>query len=527
MATIPLVALSSKTPEQPDMLQKYGQLMQLKNMQQQSQMQQQEAPLRMQQLQQGVQSGGLQLQQQQQAQKDQQATSAAMQGWNGKDINELYPLILKNGGSSTAVMGMKDQVLKQQQAAATAFKATADGGKAQIETMKQKGDLINGALSPLMDPSQVPDAQLAQTLTSTVQDLTQKGLLDPQHAQAAAQLAQSGNPNAIRQGISQFGKTFMAQSQIFENAHKEAMTQKETVDAAAKQSELDYHAKFGGAPGISEGMQQQNDWLAKNPGKTASDYVGAKAGQESAARMPYEMALARQRQSLSQGDPNAAAKLLTDGDATLSELKARGATPDFIEKTLSAAHQMSGGKYNAQAADAQFSVAKSPANVAFFGSAKSLIDKGGTLDQLAAAGKDIPGGLIPAFNSIADWQKAASGNGPIAKYASIALGVADDYSKVMGGGQGSDSSRSQALQLIGAKQSPAQRAASISGIRGAVGSQTNSRIGNNSVMGRMYGSGDTQQQAAPSAPAGATHIVPGSDGKNHYTDGKNDLGVAP
>lgn len=34
--------------------------------------------------------------------------------------------------------------------------------------------------------------------------------------------------------------------------------------------------------------------------------------------------------------------------------------------------------------------------------------------------------------------------------------------------------------------------------------------------------------SAPSGPpAGATHIVPGSDGKNHYTDGKNDLGVAP
>jgi hypothetical protein len=191
-------------------------------------------------------------------------------------------------------------------------------------------------------------------------------------------------------------------------------------------------------------------------------------------------------------------------------LKARGATPDFIEKTLSAAHQMSGGKYNAQAADAQFSVAKSPANVAFFGSAKSLTDKGGTLDQLAAAGKAIPGGLIPAFNSIADWERASTGNGPIAKYAAIALGVADDYSKVMGSGNGSDASRSQALQLIGAKQSPAQRAASIEGIGSAVRSQTNSRIGNNSVMGRMYGSGESQQQ--PTQPV-ATHRYNPATGK--------------
>src|SRR6201999_2143035 len=118
----------------------------------------------------------------------------------------------------------------------------------------------------------------------------------------------------------------------------------------------------------------------------------------------------------------------------------------------------------------------------------------------AAAGKEIPGGKIPAFNSIADWERAATGNGPIAKYAALALGVADDYSKVMGGGQGSDSSRQQALNLVGAKQSPDQRAASIEGIRGAVGSQTQSRIGNNPTLGRMYGnpgSSAPKQQIAP------------------------------
>ena len=94
---------------------------------------------------------------------------------------------------------------------------------------------------------------------------------------------------------------------------------------------------------------------------------------------------------------------------------------------------------------------------------------------------------FPVFNSVADAVKAASGSGPVAKYAALALGVADDYSKVMGGGQGSDTSRTQAMNLIAAKQSPEQRDASIEGIRGAVGSQTNSRIGNNPVLQKMYG----------------------------------------
>jgi len=488
MGSIPLPALDIKTPQQPDLLSKYSQLQQLRASQQQLAMQQQEAPLRMQALQQQTQLGAGQVQQQQQQLNDQKAMTAAMQSWDGKDYTQLPALVIKNGGSATAVMGLKKQILDQQTAVATQVKDQGQGALAQVGATLKKNDLITGALAPLVDPKQVPDAQLPQTLLSTVQSLQQQGVLDPQHAAAAQQIAQTGDPNAIRQGIDHFRKTLMAQSQITDDAAKQAAMQASQTAAAKNQAELDYYAKNGGAPGVSEGVIQQNDWLAKHPGKTASDYVGAKAAQEESARLPGEMALAAQRQALSQGDPKAAAQLLVNGDATLSELKARGATPDFIAKTLFAANRLSGGQYNAQAADAGFQVAKSPANVAFFGSAKSLTDKGGTLDQLANAAKNIPGEQIPIFNSIADVEKAATGSGPIAKYASVLLGVADDYSKVMGGGQGSDTSRAQALKLIPANASPEARAAAIEGIRGAVGSQINSRIGNNPVLGRMYGS---------------------------------------
>jgi hypothetical protein len=109
---------------------------------------------------------------------------------------------------------------------------------------------------------------------------------------------------------------------------------------------------------------------------------------------------------------------------------------------------------------------------------------------------------------VADAIKASTGSGPVAKYASLALGVADDYSKVMGGGQGSDTSRTQALQLIAAKQSPEQRSASIEGIRGAVSSQTTSRIGSNSVLQKMYGSQTTSSGNSQTSGDGATATGP-------------------
>lgn len=509
MGSIPLPALDIKTPQQPDFLEKYGQLMQLKNAQQQSQMQQQEAPLRIQALQQQAQSGQIGLQQQQQQLKNQQALTQAYQTWDGKSYNDLAHLALKNGATGEAVQSIQQHGLTIQKTASDIAEQDAKAGSDNATTLGKQLDMAAGALNGVLTAS--PE-QMPQLLVSTAQQLASQKrpdgtpLLDAQHLQMAQQLAQQG-PQAITAAVPTFAKSLTAFSAQLDAAQKQAATAASQATTAKTTAETDYYAKNGGAPGVPSETVERNDWLAKNLGKTASDYVAAKAGAEASARMPYEVALAQQRQALSQGDPNAAAQLLVNGDATLSELKARGATPDFIGKTLTAAHQLSGGQYNAQSADAQFQVAKSPANVAFFGSAKSLIDKGGTLDQLTAAGKQIPGGLIPAFNSIADWEKAAAGSGPIAKYAAIALGASDDFAKVMGSGTGSDASRLQALKVFGANQSPEQRAGSIQGVRGAVGSQMTSRIGNNPVLGRMYSSEPSQ---APTQGGGTT-AAPAND----------------
>lgn len=522
-----LPALDVKTPQQPDLLEKYGQLQQLRGNQQAMQQLAALAPLQQQEAQQSVQSGQLDIQQKQIALKDQQALSAAMQQWGKPPVasstqpasadgtapaaptatqpnyDDLIDLAKKNGASFNAIKGIQTYALDMKAKASTIAKDDAQTGASNANALKTKIGLVNDALTGVVN---LPDQQLAQGIMAAASDLSQKGLIDPQHvqqAQALAQQAQSGDVAGARQHL---------QMQInstggFANAITEAQKKLNLEQDQGKTdptSPLYAPTAASVAMGTAPGAAQIQSGEAKQ--------AGAKAASEAAARQPYEMALARQRQALTQGDPNAAGQLLVNGDATLSELKSRGATPQFIENALTAAHRLSGGKYNAQSADAQFDVAKSPANVAFFGSSKSLTDKGGTLDQLSAAAKDIPGGLIPAFNSIADWEKAATGSGPIAKYAALALGVADDYAKVMGGGQGSDSSRMQALNLVGAKQSPAQREGSISGIRGAVGSQTNSRIGNNPVLGRMYGS---PAQSAPARPAGVpTSAVWNPQGNN-------------
>src|SRR5579871_99128 len=154
------------------------------------------------------------------------------------------------------------------------------------------------------------------------------------------------------------------------------------------------------------------------------------------------------KQAAAQGDPVAAGKMLADGSLTLADLKTRGMTPGFVLQASQAAQKIN-PQYKPSDEVIAEQVAKSPQANQFFGSANSLIQKGGTLDQLISIGATIPQNEIPILNTFEDWQKVKSGKGPLAGYAATILGVADDYGKVMGGGTASDSARDSALALIG------------------------------------------------------------------------------
>ena len=162
LGSMPFPALNIQTPQQPDLLQKFGQLQQLRNMQQESQQRAQIAPLQQQQAQQGIQSGGVQLQQQQQALKDQQATTAAMQSWNGQDYKDLVPLVLKHGGSAQAVFGLQKQASDYQHTVSETLKNNAEGGLAQVKTQEQLHDMKSGTIQGIMGAS---DQQLLQAIT--------------------------------------------------------------------------------------------------------------------------------------------------------------------------------------------------------------------------------------------------------------------------------------------------------------------------------------------------------------------------
>ena len=236
----------------------------------------------------------------------------------------------------------------------------------------------------------------------------------------------------------------------------------------------------------------------------------------------------RNQQAIQQGDPDAVGKMLADRTMTLEEAKARSATPDFIQKASASAVKYD-PTFKAPEAAAQARVAAQPANAQFFGNTDSLLVNGGTLDQLAQAYSKLGNTSLPFANKLDNWVKAAGGSGPLAAMATAALSVADDYSKVISGGTGSDSSRQQALDIIGRDMSPDGMAASIAQMRSGVTSQRNGRISTNPYMKDMYPDPSTRQETPgkagtqPAAPANASsevwqngkligHVVPDAKG---------------
>ncbi len=408
----------------------------------------------------------------------------------GFDNEGYYNALIGSGMNPAKVNGMRQQQLTYQQ-------GLQKLSKDQLDLQNEKNDNAYQIIEPLRQAANDPKADVAH-VNSTWQAVAPKLLalgIRPQDIPASFQ-----TPQEAAGKIQDFENELGQHKQMLTDAETQSKTNQQNAKAQLDQAEA---AQKGSPLTMMETnpAEMAGDKLPaamgylqsklNDPGTSSTDKARA-TRLLSTAKITQQNQLALEAskkatdQAIADGDPNAAAKLLTQGTVSPSQIIS-SRKPEFAQKAFSAAAALD-PNWNAQKAEADFNVAKSPGNVAFFGSAKSLTDKGGTLDQLADAAKDIPGGQIPVFNKIADVIQASTGSGPVAKYASILLGVADDYSKVMGGGQGSDTSREQALHLAPTSASPEARAAAIEGIRGAVGSQLQSRIGNNKVMQQMYGS---------------------------------------
>lgn len=250
MGSIPLPALDAQVPTPQSALQEYGRAAALQGQKQE------------------MQQRDLQIQQQKQGLADQQAMTAAMHDWDGKNIEDLPSLILKHNGSAQAVWNTKNQILEQKTKLAALDK----------DSLANLAAHHDAALGVLKAHEAVPDEQLSQSITDAAHQLATDGHIDPAHAQAVTQMAQTLPPDQLRQHLSIFEKGLMGEKEQVAQANQERETNsKEWKEAGPG---LLINTRTGEQKGtLRQPVDQQEltDYLQKNPGKGPSDFAAWKA----------------------------------------------------------------------------------------------------------------------------------------------------------------------------------------------------------------------------------------------------------
>jgi hypothetical protein len=560
MATsIPLVASTIRPIEQPDALQNFARIQALRQQQQNAPLQNQILQNQAQIGQQTIQTGQLDLQQKQIELKDQQAMNAAMNEWSKTaggtqastaggtpapsaaggaqtpssmpNYDDLINLAKKNGASFKAIQGLQTSVLAMREKASTIAKDDAQTGSDNATALKTKTGLITDAMSGVMN---LPDDQIVQGLTSAANELSQKGLLDPQHVQMAQQLAQSGDPAAIRKALT---------AQI---AGMGGFTK--MVDDAQKQTELDqkkaarnFYQQAGGAPGVSAELMQQADWLKKNPGKGPSDYKLWVMKNTPAAVIANSNLLGGQ--SNQDALDFAANNYRQTGQMPAGFTRSPQTTSAIITRAAQLDQQAGGGGIASNKAtlksysDALDGLQKNYSAVSAF---EDTANK--NIEMLKGIARNVPDlGVKFANVPVRMFTGNMIGTDNMAAFKTALLPVQTEAAKILNSanlsGSLSDSSRHELQDIVDGN---ATYSALVSSLNVLQQDFKNRKSGFetqiNDLQGRIKGMGSTggqsnsaQPQTGGAVPAGATHIVPGRDGKNHYTNaqGTVDLGIAP
>lgn len=418
---IPLAALAIRPPEQqPSAISQYAQAAQLKN-------ELQNAPLQHQALQQQVQIGA-------QQQADQQATTKALQSWDGKDVHDLPGLLLKNGGSAQAVFGMKNQMLEQQKTQATLDETT-------LKNNQTRNDLISGHLEAVKG---LPSDQRPQAYTSAIQDLEQKGIVKPG-------TISSQYPGDDKLDL--FEKSFMGQKQITDNAIKERETKAKEQEAQARASTAQTTAARLQAEGPGGAMQpvdqkELSDYLTKNPGKGPIDFAKYKASLAPQAAINVQGNIGG-----AQGD--ALVNAVANGSMKIGDvLTPRTPLPvrqEFLNKVMATNPQFNSAAYDVEKGVMKdFTSGKAAQNLNSFNTAIEHAK------QLNTATDALDNGDLRVLNKIGNTLGFETGSDKQTNFNVVKNAVSGEISKVFKGGQATDAEIAHVMAPFDAANSPAQ-----------------------------------------------------------------------
>ena len=116
-----------------------------------------------------------------------------------------------------------------------------------------------------------------------------------------------------------------------------------------------------------------------------------------------------------------------------------------------------------------------------------MTEKGGALEIAQNAAKSLPQFDSQTVNKIFNATETEFGSASASNFHTAMMGLADEYSKVMGGGISSDTGRQQALDLLKQSYSKGQLSGAIGTIQKDLAAHKEALIAGNRYLQRQFG----------------------------------------
>jgi hypothetical protein len=287
----------------------------------------------------------------------------------------------------------------------------------------------------------------------------------------------------------------MVQAQLLGRVQAQQQVTKfktEQAELKQKQQETDPLFKLENDPSQMQGEKASSAMAMlqsklTDPNLSAADKprvqrLLAQAKQAQKNYLSTESAKAQMEQSAREGDPVAAGKLLAQGLIAPSQIPGRSS---FRVKAIEAASKID-PNFNAAKAETQYQYAHNVQTQNTLNMISAMEEKGGSIDIAEKAAQNLPALDSKILNKVFNATETQFGSANITNFHTAMLGLADEYSKVMGGGVSSDTGRQQALDILKDSYSKGQLAGAISIMKQDITARKRAMVRDNPTLKALY-----------------------------------------
>lgn len=488
MGSIPLAANNLKVPEQPNALEQYARIMQIKSAQQGQQMQ------------------GIQIQQAQKQQKDDEVVRQAF-GANKGDIDKTLNDVAGKVSPQTYTA--------LQQHAVDVKTKTADLVAKQGANAALQADLMVGAHDAV---DKAPADQKPAVYQQQVQALQQRGVDTSQMPQQYPGDEPFKLIGAVVQGHKQQVEDALKQTEGAKNTAQAteagARTGEVQANTAKIQAEMNFYKKQGLAPGVPLDAQEAADWMNKNPGKGPADFMKMKA-----ALVP-QMNFNLQNGGSGPGTP--AYQDSVNGVAT-GKLKIENVltprTPYSVRQQFLSDVMNANPSFKASDFDIEKGVAKSFTSGKVSDELNAYNTAIAHADLLKAAADAMNNGNIRALNSLGNQLGVQFGSDKKTNFDIIRNAYTAEVTKALTSGHITDTELGKQGGTMPDNASPSQFAGAVDSYKALMASKKQQRVDQfNQGTQAKPNFGNQSQSGSYTPPAGAKSAI-GPNGHKIVVDG--------